>query len=97
MQINLRFKQDNSSLILVTDRNDPDTSVDIEMIGNENARMAFSREVDRGLYGHYGHIFDPDNTTNLDLQSAIKGLKFFKVTAIAPQIKANRLPKSAHP
>lgn len=95
MRIELEFRPDNSYLILTTDNDDPDRRVQLEVMGKEAVKKKFFDEVENGLYGHYGHIIDHLDTTNLDLQAAVRGLKNFKVKAIIPPVKAKKLPVSS--
>lgn len=92
MQIDLITKN-NLPLIIETEGNDPDEAVQPILIGDEDAIAQLSREVDRGLYGYYGHLFSLDSTTNLDLQKIVYDLEEFEVVSVKPEITANKLPE----
>lgn len=95
MQINLVQKITEQPLIIETEHNDPDEAIAVEYIGDENAIADFIREVSDGTYGYYGHLFNLDSTTNLDLQKVVHDLEGFEVLSISPEIKARSLPDGA--
>lgn len=95
MQINLIEKATQQPLIIETQHNDPDKRVELNYIGEKNTIFSFVREVKQGKHGHYGHIFQLDSTTNLDLQSVVYDLEGFEVLSLTPPIKANPLPDGA--
>ena len=85
----------NLPLIIDTQHNDPDESIDIEYTGDEFAIATFIREASEGKYGYYGHIFSLDSTTNLDLQKVVYDLESFNVVSLKPEIKANKMPEGS--
>lgn len=95
MQINLITKKGNKPLVIETEKDDPDEMVEPKLIGDEDAIALLRREVDRGLYGYYGHIFHLEATTNLDLQKVVYDLSEFEVISVKPEIKARKLPNGA--
>ena len=95
MIINLADSKGDRVLVLETEHNDPDQSIEVDFIGDRDLIQRFYLEVDSGKYGHYGHIFHLNSTTNLDLQKVVYDLKGFKVLSVKPQIKAKKLPEGA--
>lgn len=80
---------------ITTPHNDPDRPVSPTYTGESEVVQILKEELSES-YGHYGHILDPDNTTNLDLQAAIalKG-KPWEVIEIEPRIEPAELPEGA--
>lgn len=94
MQINLIEAATELPVILETEHDDPDKAIALEYIGEQNAIADFIRATE-GKYGYYGHIFNLDSTTNLDLQKVVYELEGFEVLSVEPKIKARSLPDGA--
>lgn len=102
MHVKLLFAKD-FEISIKTPHNDPDRAVRPEYEGHA-AAIGFLKALLRKCYGFYGHSFDPDETTNLDLGQAVRqpsdlgeGIKLWELISIEPEIKPNKLPDGAIP
>jgi hypothetical protein len=87
-------------LTVTTPNNDPDEIVAPELASDSEASELLEELFKAALEdsaGHYGHIIDPDNVSNLDLQAACYKLDEFEVVEIEPPITPSELPEDAIP
>jgi hypothetical protein len=92
MIIELKHKITECQIIIETEVDDADSLTTITIDGQH--QEALSHELNES-YGHYGHIFDIEQTTNLDLAAAVKKLPSFEVVSIDPEPTPSELPEGA--
>lgn len=83
-------------LTVTTPNDDPDEVVKPEISTDSEASDLLQEIFQLALEdsaGHYGHIIDPNNVSNLDLQAACYKLEDFEVVEIKPRISPNPLPE----
>lgn len=101
MKINLRYKVTGTEIIIETQHNDPDESIEIDfraknqeeqLVADALGANTLKYEIER-QHGFYGHRIELDSTTNLDLAHAVRSLPSFDLISIEPQIKPSPLPE----
>ena len=87
-------------LIVTTPNDDPDEVVTPELSSDSEAGELLEELFKAALEdsaGHYGHVIDSDNVSNLDLQAACYKLNEFEVAEVEPPISPSELPEGAIP
>ncbi len=92
MIVELKHKITGRQIIIETDVDDADSPTSFKMDGQH--QEALQHELGQS-YGHYGHVLDIEQTTNLDLAAAVRKLPSFDVVSIDPEPTASDLPEGA--
>lgn len=86
MIFNLINKYWDSTVTITTTSDDPDASITLEIAGVDYDVSELERELGNITSGIYGHTFDISDTTNLDLDYALKQVPSFKVLSTEPKL-----------
>ena len=92
MKITLKNEVTDSLIIITTPGYDPDTSVVPKLTSVDPREVAILKSELEYTHGYYGHIFDIERTTNLDLYAVLYQLKGYKIVSIDKIPKARPLP-----
>ncbi|BAZ39429.1 hypothetical protein NIES4101_53820 [Calothrix sp. NIES-4101] len=102
MRIDLAHSLGLGKLAVLTPHNEPDKPISLEFAFADDTEEdmqefleeVFLRELSQAR-GHYGHLIDPEKTTNLDLISGVRNLESFTFISQEPEaIAPNPLPEN---
>lgn len=81
----------DSKVTIVTNNDTTDDVITLKIVGDDYDMSELRRELNDVSGGIYGHIFDIDDTTNLDLSYALKTLPSFSLISVEPELTVNSL------
>jgi hypothetical protein len=94
MQIKLKHKLSGKEILIESDSDSSDDPIKFKVTNVGILALRLNQEL-LDAYGHFGHVFDPKNTTNPDLVSAARSLPSFEVIEVSPIISPGKLPENA--
>ena len=91
MKLNVKSNVTSEAIAITTSSDDPDQIV-IPNYEDHPLTVSLRAELSKAS-GYYGHILNPDRTTNLDLHAACQKLENFTLESADPVPVAKPLPE----